>query len=191
MVWSATMSSISRYSPKPRLKHTSLIQYQIVLANGSLVNANGQSNPDLWWALKGGSNNFSKQDITQKIRVGIVTAFTLSTYPIHEVRGGITIYTLDQLPTLFHAAIEYQLKPNKDPYANFMIQAFTTNTSVGAVLNMVYLKPEASPPAFSPFYSIPTTGDTTKIQTLTQMMNGQIVPPIPRYVEDLYMKAER
>ncbi|KAK3179107.1 hypothetical protein OEA41_001246 [Lepraria neglecta] len=151
------------------LKHTSLIQYQIVLANGSLVNANAQSNPDLWWALKGGSNNFGKQDIvqkpqnTQKIRLGIVTAFTLSTYPIHEVWGGIKSYTLDQLPALFHAAIEYQSKPNKDPYANFMMQAFTTNASVGAVLNMVYLKPEASPPAFSPFYSIPTTGDTTKI----------------------------
>ena len=107
MVWSAIMSSISRYSPKPRLKHTSLIQYQIVLANGSLVNANAQSNPDHWWALKGGSNNFGKQDIVpksqnnQKIRLGIVTAFTLSTYPIHEVWGGIKSYTLDQLPALF------------------------------------------------------------------------------------------
>jgi len=77
--------------------------------------------------------------------------------------------------------IEYQSNPNKDPYANLMMQAFTTNASVGAVLNMVYLKPEVSPPAFSPFYSIPTTFDTTKIQTLTQMMSGQIVPGIPRY----------
>lgn len=77
--------------------------------------------------------------------------------------------------------IEYQSNPNKDPYANLMMQAFTTNASVGAVLNMVYLKPEVSPPAFSPFYSISTTFDTTKIQTLTQMMSGQIVPGIPRY----------
>lgn len=123
-------------------------------------------------------------------RLGIVTAFTLSTYPIHQVWGGIKSYTLDELPALFTAAIEYQSNPNKDPYANFMMQAFTTNVSVGAVLNMVYLKPEESPPAFSPFYSIPTTGDTTKIQTLTQMMSGQIVPPIPRYVKDLYVKAE-
>ena len=79
--------------------------------------------------------------------------------------------------------IEYQLNPNKDPYANLMMQAFTTNASVGAVLNMVYLKPEPSPVAFSPFYSIPTTNDTTKIQTLTQVLSGQIVPAIPRYVE--------
>ena len=111
---------------------------------------------------------------------GIVTGFTFSTYPIHEVWGGIKSYALDQLPALFSAAIEYQSNPNKDPYANFMMQAYTSNASVGAVMNMVYLKPEESPPAFSPFYSIPTTNDTTKLQTLTQMMSGQIVAPIPR-----------
>ena len=116
------------------------------------------------------------------IHPGIVTAFTMSTYPINHVWGGIKTYSLDHLPALFNAALEYQSNPNKDPYANFMLQAFTTNASVGAVLNMVYLKPEVAPPAFDPFYSIPTTGDTTKLQTLTQMMGGQRVPAIPRYV---------
>ena len=78
--------------------------------------------------------------------------------------------------------LDYQSVPNKDPYANLMLQAFTTNASVGAVLNMVYLKPEISPPAFEAFYSIPTRADTTKIQTLTEMMSGQAVPEIPRQV---------
>lgn len=62
---------------------------------------------------------------------------------------------------------------------------------------MVYLKPEASPPAFAPFYEIPTIADTTKIQTLREMMSGQGVPDIPRWdwrttsftpSEDLYKK---
>ena len=77
---------------------------------------------------------------------------------------------------------EYQSKTKKDLYANLMLQAFTTNASVGAVLNMVYLKPVVNASAFAPFYSIPTTGDTTKIQSLTQMMSGQQVPPLPRSV---------
>ena len=112
---------------------------------------------------------------------GIVTSFKLSTYPIHEVWGGAKLYSMDQLPTLYAAMAEYQAAPNKDPYANVMLQAFTTNASIGAVLNMVYLKPEESPAAFSPFYSIPTTGDTVKIQTLTAMLSGLYVPDIPRY----------
>ena len=37
-----------------------LMQHQVVLANSSVVNANATSNLDLWWALKGGSNNFGK-----------------------------------------------------------------------------------------------------------------------------------
>ena len=77
---------------------------------------------------------------------------------------------------------EYQSVAEKDPYANLMLQAFTTNASVGGVLNMVYLKPEPSPKAFEQFYPIPTTGDTTKIQSLTQMMSGQRVPALPRSV---------
>ncbi|KAL8867990.1 MAG: hypothetical protein Q9174_005292 [Haloplaca sp. 1 TL-2023] len=147
-----------------------VVNFEVVLANGSLVHANEGSNPDLWWALKGGGNNF-----------GIVTAFTLSTYPIHQVWGGVKVYTNNQLPELFSAMLQYQSAPDKDPYANVIFQAFTTNASVGAVLNMVYLKPEMSPAAFNPFYSIPTVNDTTKIQSLTEMISGQMVPPLPRF----------
>lgn len=32
--------------------------YQIILANGSLIDANSTSHTDLFWALKGGANNF-------------------------------------------------------------------------------------------------------------------------------------
>ncbi|KAL8639151.1 MAG: hypothetical protein Q9226_008908 [Calogaya cf. arnoldii] len=134
------------------------------------TNANANHNPDLFQAMKGGANNF-----------GIVTTFTLKTYAINQIWGGIKSYSLDQLPALFAAMQEYQSKPKKDLYANLMLQAFTTNASVGAVLNMVYLKPVVNASAFAPFYSIPTTGDTTKTQSLTQMMSGQRVPPLPRW----------
>ncbi|KAL8981369.1 MAG: hypothetical protein Q9205_003819 [Flavoplaca limonia] len=147
-----------------------VVNFEMVLADGSLTNANANHNQDLFKAMKGGANNF-----------GIVTTFTLKTYAINQVWGGIKFYSLDQLPALFAAMQEYQSKPKKDLYANLMLQAFTTNASVGAVLNMVYLKPVVNASAFAPFYSIPTTGDTTKIQSLTQMMSGQQVPPLPRW----------
>ncbi|KAG8526456.1 uncharacterized protein KY384_000049 [Bacidia gigantensis] len=142
----------------------------VVLANGTLVNANQTWNDDLFWALKGGSNNF-----------GIVTTFSVSTYAIHDIWGGVKLYTIDQLPALMAAMHAYQSAPDKDPYANIMMQASTTNASVGAVLNMVYLKPEITPPAFAPFYNIPTIGDLTKLQTLTEMMSGQMLPDLPRW----------
>ncbi|KAL8919908.1 MAG: hypothetical protein Q9172_004756, partial [Xanthocarpia lactea] len=46
------------------------MNYEIVLANGQIKNINQTSNPDLYFALRGGGNNF-----------GIVTRFDLQTFP--------------------------------------------------------------------------------------------------------------
>jgi hypothetical protein len=110
---------------------------------------------------------------------GVVTSFTLRTYPIYDVWGGIRSYAHEQIPALYKALADYQAQPKKDLYANLMLQPFATNNSLGAVLNMVYLKP-MSPAAFRAFDGIPTVGDTTKLQTLSEMINGQMVPGLPR-----------
>lgn len=44
----------------------SVVEYEIVLANATILNVSQTSHPDLWKALKGGINNY-----------GIVTAYTL------------------------------------------------------------------------------------------------------------------
>ena len=119
-----------------------------------------------------------------------MTSFTSRTYPIGQVWGGIRFYTLDQLPELFDAMLEYQTVDNKDPYANLMLQAFPTNASIGAILNMVYLKPEVNPPAFAAFNNISAVMDTTKIQSFTDFLSGQEVPDIPRYVYPSYFKLQ-
>ena len=48
-----------------------MVNYEVVLASGEIINANASANSDLWRALKGGGSNF-----------GIVTRFDLETYPI-------------------------------------------------------------------------------------------------------------
>lgn len=58
-----------------------MINFEVVLANGTVVNANQNSNPSLFWALKGGSTNF-----------GIVTRFDLKTFPFDTIYGGFTTY---------------------------------------------------------------------------------------------------
>ncbi|KAI0117947.1 putative FAD-binding oxidoreductase [Nemania sp. FL0031] len=141
----------------------------IVLADGSIVNANKHSHPDLWWALKGGANNF-----------GVVTRFTFTTYPTGNVWGGYRMYTLDVLPDLFSALLQYQSVPVKDVYANLMMQAFPLNGTIGVLLNMVYNKPVEMPAAFAPFYDIPAIADTVHIQPMTDFLASQIPPSLPR-----------
>ncbi|KAJ5262010.1 hypothetical protein N7505_008877 [Penicillium chrysogenum] len=49
----------------------SVVNYEVVLANGTVCAANAQQNSDLYWALKGGAFNF-----------GIVTRFDLATFSV-------------------------------------------------------------------------------------------------------------
>ncbi|TVY39483.1 Bifunctional solanapyrone synthase [Lachnellula subtilissima] len=59
---------ISYFGPQHGWTCNQAISFEVVLANGSIVEANEQHNSELWWGLRGGSNNF-----------GIVTRVTLAT----------------------------------------------------------------------------------------------------------------
>lgn len=51
-----------------------VVEYEVVLANGDIVKASKNKNEDLYKVLKGGGNAF-----------GIVTSFRLKAYPIGPV----------------------------------------------------------------------------------------------------------
>ncbi|KAI1656816.1 putative FAD-binding oxidoreductase [Daldinia decipiens] len=150
-----------------------VLNYEVVLADGSLVNANKESNADLYWALKGGSNNF-----------GIVTAFTLQAYPIFHIWGGTKVYPFEALSDVLDALAEFQTDPNKDPYAQFNINAYVTNTTFGIVIGLTYLKPEEAPAAFAPFFRLDenwnTILDTTGLRTIHNLISEYPIPSIPR-----------
>jgi hypothetical protein len=59
---------------------------QIVLANGSISNVNYESQPDLYWALRGGAGNF-----------GIVTRFDLEAFEQGPVWGGLDSYVVTDI----------------------------------------------------------------------------------------------
>ncbi|KAI1772108.1 hypothetical protein F4818DRAFT_444733 [Hypoxylon cercidicola] len=72
-----------------------VVSYEVVLADGSVVEATNEDHPDLFWALKGGANNF-----------GIVTKFRSNTFPIQQVWGGILVFTIDMMPDVLQAYYE-------------------------------------------------------------------------------------
>lgn len=58
-----------------------LVGARVVLGNGTIVEASKTSNPDLFWALKGGSNNY-----------GIVTRYDMVTIPLTTAYGGLAVW---------------------------------------------------------------------------------------------------
>ncbi|KUI58323.1 Bifunctional solanapyrone synthase [Cytospora mali] len=145
-----------------------IISYEVVLADGSAVVADSSQNADLFWALKGGSNNF-----------GIVTKFKSRTYPISQVWGGMQIFSPSQASEVMQALYEYQATPDKDPYANCIVNIAPINSSV--LITYVYLKPIERPEAFAPFFKVTPLVDYTGFYTLHQLMAAFPSPSIPRW----------
>lgn len=61
------------------------LAYDVVTAEGQLIRATSDENPDLFWGLKGGGGNF-----------GVVTSIAYRLYPITTVFSGMLLFPLAQ-----------------------------------------------------------------------------------------------
>ncbi|MEX5296093.1 FAD-binding oxidoreductase [Kocuria sp. CPCC 205268] len=66
-----------------------LLAADVVLADGTLVTADAEHHPDLFWALRGGGGNF-----------GVVTAFTFRLHPVDTIVGGPMLWPVERAAEL-------------------------------------------------------------------------------------------
>ena len=67
-----------------------LLSAEVVLASGAVVQASEESEPDLFWAIRGGGGNF-----------GVVTEFRYQAHPLRTVLGGAAVHPLEATPEVF------------------------------------------------------------------------------------------
>jgi hypothetical protein len=77
----------------------SLLEADVVLADGSFVTASETENADLLWALRGGGGNF-----------GVVTSFLFRTHPVSMVYGGPIVFELADAPAVMKWFRQFQPK---------------------------------------------------------------------------------
>jgi FAD/FMN-containing dehydrogenase len=70
---------------KHGLSIDNLVAADIVTADGTACRADADSNPDLYWAIRGGGGNF-----------GVATSLEYRLHPVSHVLGGLVLYPLDQ-----------------------------------------------------------------------------------------------
>jgi FAD/FMN-containing dehydrogenase len=75
-----------------------LVSADVVLADGTIVTADEDSHPDLFWALRGGGGNF-----------GVVTSFEFRAHPVRTVYAGPTFWPLEQTEDVMKAYREFIL----------------------------------------------------------------------------------
>jgi len=164
---------ISFFSPRYGFTCDTIVNFEVVLANGAIVNTNTQHNSDLLHALRGGSNNF-----------GVVTRVDLKTYEQGPFWGGNVLYGLDTAPQQLKAISELASASQFDEYAS-LISAFALTASGGAVSNTLqYTKNVENPVTLKPFVDIPHFSSSLRIANASSFASegNDGSPPGHRYV---------
>ncbi|KAH1341897.1 hypothetical protein KXV68_007564 [Aspergillus fumigatus] len=135
---------ISFFTPRFGLACSNVLAYEVVLASGKIVTATALSYPDLWRALKGGSNNF-----------GIVTRFTVRCFPSTQIWSGF-MYAPNSQSTKALMALHESAKHADsricgaavDTHAAAPIACFTYIQGLGmqaVTVHLAYTKPPEEP----------------------------------------------
>ncbi|KAF2744284.1 Glucooligosaccharide oxidase [Sporormia fimetaria CBS 119925] len=140
--------------------------FEVVLADGRIVNANSAQNSDLFWALKGGGPNF-----------GIVTKFDVFTTP-NKIWYTVSIYGVDQANACIDAFTQWQKTASSDLKSTVaLIIGLDTIT-----LGFLYSQPTVPSSAFAAFsnlppplvVAVPPTQGT--VNSLTQILGASSSP---------------
>lgn len=144
--------------------------YEIVLGNGKVAYASAGSNPDLWLALKGGSNN-----------LGIITRFDIGTISQGQMSYNLVNhnYTKASLVAQAKAFSNFMKPQNFDKSA--MMGVFLNN--LGGQLSLVnalwYTQPVQKPAVYDRFFDIPSsTVAVSQLDTVDKVVEkfGEIIP---------------
>ena len=94
---------LGHLSRKHGLTIDNLLAADMVLADGRIVTASAEENPDLFWAIRGGGGNF-----------GIVTSFLFRLHPVDMVHAGPTLWELDDAPEVMRFYREFITGASED-----------------------------------------------------------------------------
>ena len=150
---------ISYFSGRYGLACDNVRNYEVVLADGNIVNASPTSNTDLYWALRGGSGtNF-----------GIVSRFDLATFDQGLLWGGGRYYSMSTNLSLADAFANFNEAAPTDPFAHLYIAFVHAHGGYIAVSGPAYGKPVVSPPIFDELSAIPHLMDATSIANMSTL----------------------
>ncbi|KAI1763284.1 hypothetical protein GGR53DRAFT_497943 [Hypoxylon sp. FL1150] len=106
----ATQGGLSFYSTREGFICDNVLNFEVVVASGEIINANAQENSDLWVALRGGGNN-----------LGIVTRFDVWTFEQGPMYAGMVWYHKPSFPNQMVALVKEFTLPDASVKIHFML----------------------------------------------------------------------
>ncbi|KAI9449068.1 FAD dependent oxidoreductase [Lactarius psammicola] len=136
-----------------------VVAYELVLPNGTVTTITANDH-DLWFALRGGGNNF-----------GIVTKFTVKSYPQGQVWGGGISYGPGQLGAVKNAIIEFSNVT--DTNATLLFGLFYSSGEVVSIVVPFYNSPLPPSGIFDAFLRIPHLQQDVHTRSYADLINSQ------------------
>jgi FAD/FMN-containing dehydrogenase len=128
----STAGGFGRISRRFGLTLDNVKGVDIVTADGRLLRASAEENPDLYWGVRGGGGNF-----------GIVTSFEYALHPMQrQVIGGEVVFPLDRARDLIHFYADFSVQAPDELYIDFYVNSTASGEGSGAGFHVCYSGPE-------------------------------------------------
>tara|TARA_R110002003_G_scaffold171_13_gene14005 strand:+ start:44484 stop:45806 length:1323 start_codon:yes stop_codon:yes gene_type:complete len=132
--------------------------FELVSADGDILNVNYESYPDLYWALRGGGPNF-----------GIVTRFDYETFPQGDIFAGSIYYDHEHKDAVIQAFNTYS--NHGDPKAATWLSVVNTKGKKMLAALAMYADPHPDAETLQPYLRIPNFGTSAKVRSMADMVH--------------------
>ncbi|KAK2816744.1 hypothetical protein FQN49_008026 [Arthroderma sp. PD_2] len=146
----------------------SVVNFEVVLANGTVINANRTAHSDLWRALKGGGSNF-----------GIVTRFDMEAIPSKDLYYDLRSLSSNYSDAIVNAVAAFT-DQDRSLADNALVVFYTHDTSISpdivATAISVNTQGEEEKTVFSPIQDLPALYNMTVRQNMAEAAMGSHIP---------------
>jgi FAD/FMN-containing dehydrogenase len=154
-----------------------LVSAQVVTVDGRQVEASKKSNPDLFWAIRGGGGNF-----------GVVTALEYQLHPLGEVVSGALTYPAGHLPELLNAFV--RLLAGAPDEMDAFAQLLPSERGPRLKIDVCYCgDPRMANDLVQPLRALKPQDDTVKIMSYleAQSAGGFLLTPVAHFQTNLFL----
>ena len=154
-----------------------LLSAQVVTVDGRQVEASQKSNPDLFWAIRGGGGNF-----------GVVTTLEYQLHPVGEVMSGGLMYPVGRIPELLQAFVRF-LAGAPDEMDAFA-QLLPTEQGPRLKIDVCYCgDPRMGNDLVRPLRALKPKDDTVKVMSYleAQSAGGFLQAPVAHFQTNLFL----
>jgi hypothetical protein len=154
-----------------------LLSAQLVTVDGRQIEVSENSNPDLFWAIRGGGGNF-----------GVLTALEYRLHPVGQVLSGALTYPVGRIPELLQAFVRF-IAGAPDEMGAFA-QLFPSEQGPRLKIDVCFCgDPRMGNDLVRPLRALKPEEDTVKVMSYleAQAAGGFLLTPVAHFQTDLFL----